>query len=77
MHPSASTSLLVVVSWRTFKGANVVVHWRSAPYRRRWRRLQRRATSNASSSAISAGARSDPNYMEIAAPPPNLNIKVP
>jgi alcohol dehydrogenase len=49
----------------------------SAPYRRRWRRLQRRATSNASSSAISAGARSDPNYMEIAAPPPNLNIKVP
>jgi len=25
----------------------------------------------------SAGARSNPNYMEIAAPPPNLNIKVP
>jgi len=25
----------------------------------------------------SAGVRSDSNYMEIAAPPPNLNIKVP
>jgi hypothetical protein len=25
----------------------------------------------------SVGIRSDPNYMEIAAPPPDLNIKVP